>query len=459
MRPAFLYKPRRRSVLARIPAGRRYRFPERFLFGAATSSHQVEGGDTASDWWRYERLDGRVRNFFNYPEFAQHWKSDHWRRAEDDVRRMKEELGLGAYRLSIEWSRIEPHEGQLDRAALGRYVALCAALRAAGIRPCVTLFHWSSPDWIWDHAAEQETGWYEPGIVGRFARFCEAVVPALAPHVDFFCTLNEPNIFLYGGFSEGLLAPGHRRSDRALLPVLNNLLEAHVRAQAIIKRVRADAEVGIAHSFGVFEAASSWNPVEALLAAQVEQQFTWSLLDACATGTMSYRTRDGGLHRVTVPGLAGSLDFIGVNYYERAFVRVPALFDLRRLEVLHDHHGDKEIWPREIYTRGFLEVLEAAGRRYGKPLYVTENGRAHPDDRERAAYLREHLRTLGFALTERGLDVRGYFVWSLLDNQEWAHGFRPRLGLFEVDYETGARRLRPSGRAYAELLAARAIET
>lgn len=449
--PAHRYKRRRRHPGARVKAPLHPPFPPDFVWGAASASHQVEGGDVHSDWWRYERLPGTVRNFSSFPPRAAELKSDHWARFPEDIQRMADELGLNGYRFSIDWSRVEPREGEFDQAVIARYAELCGTLRARGIRPCVTLFHWSSPDWIWDHDHEEETGWYDPRIVDRFESFCAQVVPALAPHVDLFCTLNEPNIFMYGAFSEGILCPGHKRHDDDLLPVARNLLEAHLRAYRVIKASRPDAAVGIAHSFGVFEPESHARPLEALVAAMVEQGFTWTFPDAIATGELVFTTRKRRVHRLSLPGLRGTLDFLGVNYYERNFVRIPPGWRLRGLEILHDHAEDKEIWPKEIYTAGFLEVLETAWRRYGIPLYVTENGRAHPDDRQREAFLREHVLTLAAAL-DRGIDVRGYFWWSLLDNQEWAHGFVPRLGLYEVDYETGQRRLRGTGRAYAEII-------
>jgi len=450
-------KLRRRSLAAPIPPGRTFRFPPEFLWGAATASHQVEGMDDHSDWWRYERLEGKVMAFANFPAFAQEHKSDHLRQFDGDLARMRDELGLGAYRLSIDWSRVEPEEGRFDDAAIARYGEWMAKLRTAGIRPLVTLFHWSSPDWIWDHAREQETGWYDPRIVDRFLRFVERVLPALAPHVDLFATLNEPNIFLFGGFAEGILAPGHRRRDRDLVPVLRHLLLCHAGAYRLIKRALPAAQVGFAHHFCPFEPESNSHPLEWLLAPRLEQAFTWLFPDAVRTGHFSMLTRDREIIRGEIPGLAGSADFIGVNYYERFLVRVPGGWNLSRMRVVNDHRNTKEIWPRESDPGGFLEILKAVSRRYGWPIYVTENGRAHPDDRQREAFLLDHLRVLGFAVDELKLPVKGYFWWSLLDNQEWANGFVPRLGLYEVDYRDGSRTLRGTGRAYAEIVRQRAV--
>ncbi len=450
--PAHFLRRRRTDPLAVIPRGRTYTFPADFVWGAATASHQAEGLDTGSDWWRYEREEGKVQHFANHSVHAQDYKSDHWRLFSQDIERMKNDLGLSGYRFSIDWSRVEPREGQFDQAVIARYAEICSELRAAGIRPCVTLFHWSSPDWIWNHADEAGSGWYDRSIVERFTRFCEAIVPALAPHADLFCTLNEPNVFLFGAFSEGILAPGHRRRDDEIFPILCHLLACHAAACAIIKRLVPDARVGIAQHFHVFEPESRHNLLEAIIAAQVEQNFSWVVPDAVESGEVVLRTRAGRVLRRRLPGLRGSADFLGVNYYERVFVRVPSLRRPRSFDVLHDHRTTKEIWPREIYSAGFLDVLETAHRRYGLPIYVTENGRAHPDDKERERFLVEHVKTLAYAIAARGVDVRGYFYWSLLDNQEWANGFLPRLGLYEVDYDTGERRLRQTGRTYARIV-------
>jgi beta-glucosidase len=457
--PAHFLRRHRRDPLAAIPPGRVYTLARDFVWGAATASHQVEGMDTGSDWWRYERQEGTVQSFASHSVHAQDYKSDHWRLFSEDIKRMKETLGLTGYRFSIDWSRVEPREGQFDGAVIARYAEICSELRAAGIRPCVTLFHWSSPDWIWDHSDETRSGWYDPRIVGRFTRFCEAVVPALAPHTDLFCTLNEPNVFLYGAYSEGILAPGHRRGDEELFPILGHLLECHANAYRIVKAATPNAQVGVAQHFHVFEPESRYSPLEAAIAAQVEQAFSWLVPDAIASGEIVMRTRSRRLLCRSVPGLRGTADFVGVNYYERVFVRVPRASRPLAFEVLHDHRTSKEIWPRELYSAGFLDVLETAHRRYGLPIYVTENGRAHPDDRERERFLVEHLRTLAYAKQERGVDVRGYFYWSLLDNQEWANGFLPRLGLYEVNYDTGERRLRGTGQTYARIIREGMIRT
>jgi beta-glucosidase len=412
----------------------------------------VEGEDVHSDWWRYEREPGNVQNFFEFPEFGQQFKSDHWRQFPEDIVRMKADLGLNAYRFSLDWSRIEPVEGQWDEAVIDRYVSLCGQMRELGIRPLVTLFHWSSPDWIWEPGNEESSGWYHPSIVDRFGAFCERVVQSLAKVVDLWVTFNEPNVFLYGGFSEGVLAPGHCRPDRELLPIQRHLLLCHRNAYRTIHESRDGAQVGIAQQITPFEPVSRWNPLEGWLSARVEQAFSWAFGDSIHTGELVLPTRSGAVIREQIEGLSGTVDFSGVNYYERMLLRIPWGVCVQRVEAIHDHFGTKEIWPREINTRAFVEILERVQSRYGLPIYVTENGRSHSDDSQRQRFLEQHLCALGHALENLDVDVRGYFYWSLLDNQEWANGFTPRLGLYEVDYSDGSRSLRDTGRRYAEII-------
>jgi beta-glucosidase len=414
--------------------------------------------DVHSDWWRFERLEDRVQAFSTFPQFAQTWKSDHWRRFPEDIARMRDELGLRSYRFSIDWSRVEPREGEFDEEVLARYAEMCALLQASGIRPMVTLFHWSSPDWIWDHAREQETGWYHPSIVDRFSRFVRKVVTALAPHVDLWCTVNEPNSYVYGGYSEGLLAPGHRSTDTALLPVIRHVLLAHARAYRIIKDIQPASEVGIAHQFTTVEPEQPFNPLAWILAGQVEQTFTWLFTDALRDGRIVQATRELEVLRTDVPELRHTLDFIGVNYYESVLLKVPHGWDVRHADAIHDHHTTKEIWPRESHPADFLDLLRHVYKRYGLPMYVTENGRAHPDDSQRQAYLLDHLEMVGAAVNRFKLPVKGYYWWSLLDNQEWSSGFIPRMGLYHVDYANGGQRtLRDTGRTYARVIRAGAV--
>jgi beta-glucosidase len=451
------WKFRRRDLRARVPAGP-WQMPADFLWGAASASHQVEGGNEHSDWWRFERLEGTTQAFWSFPEFARTWKSDHWRRFPEDIVRMREDLGLTSYRFSIEWSRVEPREGEFDEAAIARYAEMCALMRAQGIRPMVTLFHWCSPDWIWDHARERETGWYAPSIVDRFERYVRRMATALGPHVDLWCTLNEPNSFVYAGFAEGVLAPGHRNPDTALMPVIRNLLVAHARAYRIIKESRPDAEVGLAHQFTTVEPEQPLNPLGWILSGQVERQFTWLYLDAIRDGRVVFVGRDLRVMREELPELKGTLDFIGVNYYERLLLRIPGGWDARRADLIHDHHTPKEFWPRESHPADFLHILRRTHKLYGLPLYITENGRAHTDDSQREAYLLDHLQMVGYAVSGLKLPIKGYYWWSLLDNQEWANGFIPRFGLYEVDFSNGDRRLRGTGRAYARIIRAGVID-
>ncbi len=426
-------------------------FPDGFHWGCSTASHQVEGMNNNSDWWRYERIQGNADNFFDFSEHVQNYKSDHRRQFQSDIGLMAEGLGLNSYRFSLEWSCTEPEEGRFDDEVIERYAAMCRLMRTRGIEPMACLFHWVSPDWIWDHDNERGTGWYHPSIVDRFARFAEKVIPTLSPHVNQFLTLNEPNVYLYGGYSEAVLCPGHTIEDEELVDVYRHLLQAHVAAWKVIKQANPDAEVGIANHISPFEPVSRWNPLEAWLAARVEQGFSWSFPDAVRDGRFTLGTRRSRFISEEVADLKGTVDFMGINYYQPLWAKI-AFKPMVTVDVQHPYSDDMRIWPDQIYTAGFLGILEIAHERYELPTHVLENGRSHRDDNQRREYIRQHLATLSHGINNRGVDVRGYYYWSVLDNQEWGNGFVPRLGLYEVDYDTGERTLRDSGQYYGQVI-------
>jgi beta-glucosidase len=425
--------------------------PAGFIWGAASAAHQVDGMDVHSDWWQFERQPGRVPGWSQLPDFARERKADHWDRFVDDLRRARNDIGLTGYRFSVDWSRVAPEPDSFDERAIDGYVSRCAALREMGISPMVTLFHWSSPRWIWD-PDPMTCGWYQPAVVDRFAAFVEAIAEPLAPYVEHWVTFNEPNVFAYGGFLEGELAPGHRRSEREVFRVYRHMLECHVRAWRAIKEARADAQVGIAHHYAPMHAAHRWNLLERFIARKAESQFTWSFPDALHTGTLEFSTRTGQCWKAEIDGLEGSFDFSGVNYYQAITLSIPWGFLVHRTRDNADLDGDRARWPTRIDTDDFARVLARVQERYRKPLLITENGRAHTEDVARSEYLCAHLRTIEEAVAN-GVDIRGYYYWSLLDNQEWAHGFVPRFGLYEVDFASGERRLRGTGRVYADEIA------
>jgi len=371
------------------------KFPRGFLWGAATSAYQVEGGNENSDWEHWKVRAGRA--------------CDHYRRYEEDFDILRS-LSLNAYRLSIEWARIEPQKGRFNEEEIEHYRKVLEALRRRGIRPLVTLHHFTNPLWI-----AERGGWENSDTVGRFERYVRYTVTQLAGLCDFWITVNEPWVYL----SEGYLYrrwPPEKFDPVAAYEVGRNMLRAHRAAYHTIHGIQPAARVGVAYSIGYLRPTKS---SKLSLASGWERSFIrWAKVQ----------------------------DFIGVNYYRSITVGLSGFLWIKP-RGFSDLPKTDVGW--EIYPEGLYRVLMELKDR-GLPIYITENGLADARDEKRADYIRDHLEAVWRAIQE-GVDVRGYFHWSLLDNFEWARGFGPRFGLVETDYRTMRRKIRPSARVYAEI--------
>lgn len=404
-----------------------------FLLGAATSSHQVEGG-TDNDWTEWENL-GR----------AEHSGAacDSWNRFDEDVRLLKS-LGANAYRLSLEWSRIEPREGEFDSEALSRYQTWMRTLRAEGIEPMVTLHHFTLPRWV-----SERGGWEDPATVDRFVAYTRHVTAALGADVDLWLTLNEPNVYAVQGYLRGEWPPG-KVDQAAAARVLAQQLRAHGRAaQAIRESDLADVDgdghatrIGLAHHVRFYQ-PSTGATLDGAIAGLTDDFMNESLVAAVRTGRIRLNVPGTITIDEPAPELKGSLDWLGLNYYTRDHVRAD-LGDpsLSKQYVPADRPTNDLDW--ELYPEGMFLMLERFARE-GLPLYITENGMpdnsAEGDRRPRV--LRAHLAAVELA-REKGIDVRGYLHWSLLDNFEWAEGYEPRFGLFKVDFASAEKTRTPT---------------
>ncbi|MBI5169070.1 MAG: glycoside hydrolase family 1 protein [Candidatus Eisenbacteria bacterium] len=412
-----------------------FHFPEGFLWGASTSAHQVEGGNTLNDWHDWEQA-GRV------PEKSGR-AADHWNRFRSDFD-LARSLGHNAHRFSLEWSRIEPADGVWNPEAIAHYREVLEALRERGIEPVVTLFHYTMPRWM-----AARGGWESPDMEKRFARYVRKVVSELGPLARWWITLNEPMVQMYKGWLLGQWPPG--RSDwGAAVRVLRHMMRAHVIAYHHIHDLRPDAMVSIAKHALAFSPCDPRRWRDRLSVRMRSYVFNHLILDGLHTGM---------LH---VPGLfwerlpAGrTLDFIGVNYYTRDFVHNTGLdlpgwmggscgFD-HRLQV-----GKLNDLGWEVYPEGLAKFLHEYSR-FKLPIVITENGVPAADDDDRWTFLFMHLWQVARAIAD-GVPVVGYLHWSLLDNFEWADGYRARFGLIEVDYETMERRIRRSALKYADII-------
>jgi beta-glucosidase len=421
-------------------------FPSGFTWGAATAAYQIEGavdedGRGASIWDRFSHTPGRVRNG-DTGDVA----CDHYHRYRDDVSLMAD-LGLGAYRLSVSWPRVLPQgTGRPNEAGLGFYDRLVDELLARGIDPYVTLYHWDLPQ-----ALEDAGGWPVRATADAFGEFAALVAGRLGDRVGHFATLNEPHIVSDHGYRVGSHAPG-RTDPEAALAAAHHLLVAHALGVQAIRAQAPRAAAGIVLNFEPKHAATS-HPLDQEAAAVKHDQFNRWYLDpitghgypqegARAWGWRREEVLDGDMEAISTP-----LDFLGVNYYGREIVRSPLLSPLQPPTDPPERTGMG--W--EVYPAGLTEVLEFVASRTGDlPLYVTESGAAYPLDEldptldpQRVSFLRRHLEAASTAM-QRGVPLRGYFVWSLLDNFEWAHGYAYRFGIIHVDFDTLERRVRDS---------------
>jgi beta-glucosidase len=372
-------------------------FPDGFRWGTATAAHQIEGGNWNNDWWAWEHDPDSGTT-----EPSGDCCDSYHRYAEDHA--IVAGLGLDNYRFSLEWSRIEPEEGEVSVAALDHYARVCDDLLGRGVTPVVTFHHFTTPRWV-----ARQGGWAVDATAERFARFCERVTRHLGERIGVACTINEPNMVATGGYLGGVFPPGHRDPDERRT-VNDVFCRAHRLAVAAIKGVRPDLDVGLTL------AMQSPHPVHG--------------------GEERARRIMLNLEDVYLEAATGD-DFLGVQTYSR--MRIGPDGALPPPDGARTTTMGYEFWP---------EALEETLRRAwlatdGTPLIVTENGIATERDEERIEYVERALAGVLRALAD-GIDVRGYTYWSLLDNFEWAYGYGPRFGLVAVDRTTFARTPKPS---------------
>ncbi len=437
------------------------RFPRDFIWGVSASAYQIEGavhedGRGQSIWDTFCLEPGRIANSDNADAAC-----DHYHRYREDVE-LIHQLGVQAYRFSISWPRIQPTgAGAPNEKGLDFYSRLIDALLAKGIEPTPTLFHWDLPQ-----ALQNAGGWRERDTVERFGDYAQILAARLGDRVPRWITHHETFEHHVLGYAAGVHAPGLALGFNSF-PVAHHLLLSHGKAvQALRSTVKGKTQIGIAQSL---ETARPANPAKDQGAAQLMDMFHWGLhVDPLLLGrypeefaaSVAPSVHDGDLALIAQP-----LDFLGINYYNPSYVRgaspgsrvpiedAPPPAEFERTEM-----G----WP--VIPQGLTEMLLALRDRYAKalpPIIVTENGAAFVDsvacdgvhDPRRVAYLDAHLRALHKAL-DAGVDVSGYFVWSILDNFEWAEGYRPRFGLVHVDYPTQQRTPKDSFHWYREMIAA-----
>lgn len=444
---------------------KQFGFPEEFVWGAATSAYQIEGaweedGKGEHIWDRFCHTPGKIKNG-DTGDIA----CDHYHRWQEDVQLMKK-LGIRAYRFSISWGRIFPEgRGEIITAGIDFYNRLVDELLQNGIEPFITLYHWDLPQVLQDHG-----GWPNRATAEAFVEYADLVSKELGDRVKQWMTFNEPFVSAWLGYMDGQHAPGHKDVDE-MLAAAHHLLLAHGLSVPVIRNNVPNAQVGIVLNLSSLMPASR---------STADRTATW-LHDGIVNrwyldplegrgypldmvkhfGRPMEFVQEGDLPIIAVP-----IDYLGINYYTRGIVRSKEISEAENDPQTLFPNPDPTDMGWEVYPQGLFDILARVHFDYNFPqLYITENGAAYPDqldedgqvaDPLRIEYYREHLKAVSQAI-EIGVPINGYFAWSLLDNFEWAHGYKMRFGLIYVDYETQQRVLKNSAKYYREVIKANQV--
>lgn len=423
-----------------------------FLWGAATSSHQVEGNNIHNDWWAWEQ-QGKIET-----RELSGQATDHWNLFREDLN-LAQELGLNAYRFSIEWSRWEPSPGRWDSASIEWYRELIHECEKRKLKPMVTLHHFTSPLWF-----SESGGFLDPESPVKFLRFVKRVVSTLGDRIPLWCTFNEPMVLAVGQYLGGFMPPGYFEPEK-VSQVCHSMLKAHVFAYDTIHREvrqrrgpwRYDPlEVGIANNTVDFLPDRNWHPMEWVLSKLCWRFFNCSWWEAITGGEQNFGVPGLIPKAAPVREAVGRVtsDYLGINYYTKGYLKWRALSEMQKefpiqVQFFKSDEPKSDLgWA--IHPDGLGKMIRLA-KTYGLPLYITENGIADAQDRYRSQYIIEHLKEVAKEI-HKGTPVKGYFHWSLLDNFEWIKGYPPRFGLLNVNYSTMQRAIRPSARNYSKII-------
>jgi len=404
-----------------------------FLWGVATSAFQLEGSPNA-DWSSWDSILSQNPDVTN-----------HYALYKEDLSLLKE-LGVNAYRFSIEWSRIQPRENSWDLSVVDHYQEIIDILRSFAIEPMVTLHHFTHPLWF-----IKKYPWHEDISVERFTAYVERIISSIKD-VSYWITFNEPYVLLLGGYLEGCMPPGIKEPSLAV-KALKNILTCHARAYEIIHKYHPGSKVSVAHNMAALAPWSRWNPLDRALAKMAKYFYNHSLTDAFLTGHLRVKFPLMKEVVMEVP-IKDKLDFFGVNYYTRVHVRFNPFkkmcVELRHLDI--DGYGMSDLgW--EIHPYGLEKILRYASR-LKVPLIITENGIATRNSERKINFMRRHVDAVERSI-KNGIDVRGYFYWSLIDNYEWLQGLDARFGLYKVDFNTLKRKPTAAAAYYSYLIRSR----
>ena len=466
---------RQSGYISEFPNVEKMEFSKDFLFGTSTAAEQMEETPD-SDWGKFiqdayenKRFEsggkgvakpGNILYLGDYSKEIILKKTNHNEMYDQDFQ-MARDMKHNSYRFSVAWDRIFPRAGMTEPDPNGvlYYKNLIASMKKNNLKPLLTLFHFSSPAWFWEEK-NGKRGWEREDAREHYEKFLRVVVENYGADVDHWCTLNEPMVFIFGGYMQGVFPPLLQRVDPSeIAQVMSELLKFHVLAKKIINendaKLGKKSEVGFTMHTRAFEPYRNYAILDRIIAEKVEQAFVWDFIDAVKTGTLKI-TNTSFVEEI--PGLKDSLDYLGINYYGRYYIK-SNIFSPTKFETLFsDPNSKPEIvndlnW--EAYPLGLSYILTKATEKYKLPIYILESGTADAaeNDVKRQTSIVTSLAEIWNLNNSKKADVRGYIHWSLIDNFEWAEGFEAKFGLVKVDYKNNFKRTpRPSADLFTKII-------
>jgi beta-glucosidase len=419
--------------------------PTNFRFCVSTAAHQVEGQNFNSDWWQWEQVPGHIKN-----GDTSLVATDSWNHVAEDIANMKS-LDVDTYRFSIEWAKIETAPGQFDEAILDRYLSFIDQLKAAGIEPMVTIYHFTLPLWV-----SSQGGWEWDGIADAFDVFVRHVAARMGTRVTLWITLNEPMSIITAGYMSNVFPPG-KNDIRGIGHPMANMIRAHARAYHALHEIldtdNFKVRVGLAHHLRIFDPKTSINLIDRFIADKFDEIFNWSIPNALINGVFKFTMPFVASADYFIPEAIGTQDFFGINYYSRDMVSLdlrknpPLIRSVKKGAPVSDLD-----W--EIYPEGISRLIDGIHARNPRmPIWVTENGLADDSDEKRMPFIRAHLAEVAKEIN-KGITIEGYCHWTLNDNFEWAEGYWPHFGFYALEKGTEKRIPRPSAQAFSDLIKA-----
>lgn len=390
------------------------KFPKGFLWGTAISSYQTEGDNFNSDWWRWEQ-EGKTKSKSGKA-------CDYWQRYKED-HNLLEELKINSFRLSLEWSRIEPEEGKFSKEVIEHYREILQDLKNRNIKIQVTFWHWTSPIWF-----QEKYGFHNKKSIEIFTRYIEKITEELGDFIDIFLIINEPMVPLGMGYLTGLFPPG-KKNPILFWKALKNISKAYAESYKIIHSKKSDALVGMTHLYNWYDSGGS-NIIGGIV-CKISKWFRIAVFNRRINGYQ---------------------DFLGLDYYRLGRI----ILKKRKSKKINFfiEEDEKNVMGWIAYPEGMYKVVKEAYDDYKIPIYIAENGfpfNVGLNDYDRTAFIKDNLMYLGKAIKE-GVPVKGYNYWSFMDNYEWLYGFEPRFGLVELDYKTLKRKPRKSFYEYKKII-------